>query len=370
MPARQTPRGCVELKGEIWYLRVPRRPRLALGRRSELRTRAAARAAADAWLARTRTEEIVPGPQLLAVEYFERFIRLQLPLMRPTSQAVYRGIIRRHIEPAVAGLKLVEVDTAWFTQFIAERAARMERKTLMNLRAVALQVLRQAVRDGFGACRISTADVRLPRRAKVARAQRYFTDDELTRILGGSSWPWRALWALMGYGGLRAGEALALTWSDVHLERRRPLLTVRQNAVRGRVGAPKTETSIADVPIIALLETELRSWQGIARLEAGGAAPKGLLFQTRNGTAYQADDVRRRTLRPLLARLGIAPAGLHAFRHSLPRILHGRGVSVAVIADIMRHASTAQTETYLHTGADDTWANLEQAGLAGAKEAA
>jgi site-specific recombinase XerD len=83
-----------------------------------------------------------------------------------------------------------------------------------------------------------------------------------------------------------------------------------------------------------------------------------------------ADVVRRRVLQPLLRSLGLAHAGHHAFRHGVPRMLAERGVSGAVIQQVMRHGTLAQTEQYLHVEARDLWANLEKAGLAGTKKAA
>lgn len=374
MRARADARGTVSLRGRTWWLRrwvtiadpetgEARREyrRERLGPKTELRTKAAARAAADDWIERTRPEPLAPGPNILAVAYLSRFDRFRIPLMRPTSQAVYRSVIRKHIAPAVAGVRLVDIDTAWLNRFVGARAGAMHRKTLINIRHVMLHILHSAVKDQYGACRIDTRDVKIPRSAKPAKPQRYFTAAELVRIIEASEFPWRALWAVMGYAALRAGEALALSWSDIDPERR--FITVTNNAVRGQVGLPKTASSSADVPILPQLGAVLgayQDWIMDERPEWGGT---GLLFRTRNRTPLYADDVRRYRLRPLLERLGIAPAGLHAFRHSVPRLLAERGVSVQTIRQVMRHRSTEQTEVYLHTSMDDVWANLEKAGL-------
>lgn len=374
MRARSDARGHVELRGPTWWLRrwvttadpdtgaltrAYRRERL--GSIKELRTRAAARAAADDWIERTRPEPLVPGPQILAVAYLRHFDRFRIPLMRPTSQAVYRSVIRKHIAPAVAGHRLVDLDTAWLNRFVGERARTMHRKTLINIRHVLLHLLHSAVKDQFGACRIDTRDVKIPRSAKPAKPQRYFTADELRRIIEASEFPWRALWAVMGYAGLRAGEALALRWDDFDFERR--FISIGRNAVRGTVGLPKTASSVADVPILPALAAVLGAYQDWI-LDERPEWQTGLLFRSRTGAPGRADDVRRHRLQPLLKRLGLAPAGLHAFRHSLPRMLAEQGVSVQTIRQVMRHRSTEQTENYLHNRLDDVWANLEKAALA------
>ena len=57
---------------------------------------------------------------------------------------------------------------------------------------------------------------------------------------------WTVLWMLAIHSGLREGELLALTWSDVDLERRtltvhRDLVTVKDQTPR--FGEPKSQTS-------------------------------------------------------------------------------------------------------------------------------
>ena len=396
MRARADARGHVELKGPTWWLRrtveivdpatgevrVQRR-RERIGPRTELRTRAAARAAADAWIEAQRPDVVMPGRQLLAIAWLEQFKRTHLRLMRPTSQAVYRGLLDKHLAPAAAGLRLRDLDSAWLKVLLAAKVrAGLAHATVQNIRGAALHLLRCALRAGYGAVRIDPREVRLPRQVNARHDRRYITAAELDRILEASPWPWRAVWALMGYGGLRIGEALGLEWEHIDFERR--FISIRQSAVRGRLGAPKTETSRADVPILPELDRQLRDYQvtligrelmvqRVARVLGDPATverPTGLLFRTRKGTAYFADDVRRRVLQPLLRSLGLAHAGHHAFRHGVPRMLAERGISGAVIQQVMRHGTLAQTEQYLHVEASDLWAHLDKAGLAGTKEAA
>ncbi len=369
MRARDDARGTVELRGPTWWLRRPGRDangkrlrRVRLGPKTELRTEKQARAAADEWLERSRVDVVKPGRQILAVAYLVHFRKTHMPLMRWTSQAQYRSILATHIEPRAAGRRLRDLDTPWLHALIAEVAAKYERKTVMNIRGVALHVLRQAIRDGYGACRIDPREVRVPRQSAVRRQRRFITGDELDRILDASPWPWRLVWALMGYGGLRVGEALGVAWEHIDLDH--DVISVQQNAVRGRLGAPKTETSQADVPILPALRDELAGYQAW-RIDHGEnlQMPTGLLFTTRNGTPFSADDVRRRVLHPLLQRLGIPKAGHHAFRHGVPRMLAALGISGPVIQQVMRHGTLAQTEEYLHVRASDMWTQLEAAGV-------
>jgi integrase len=368
MRGQRSARGSIELQGPTWWLRrtvlitdpatgevQARRSCERLGSRTELRTRAAARSAADEYLALLVPERVSPGRVLLAVQYLEQFLAVHVPLMRPTSQRKYRSVIRTCLVPACAGQRLLDLDTAFLRQLIASHSAKRARMTVASIRGILLQVLRQARRDGYAARIIDPRDVRLPKTA-AERERRNIRPDELDRILDASVYPWRALWAVMGYGGLRIGEALGLPWRHVDFERR--ILTIRQAAVAGTIAPLKTRTSRADVPILAPLEPILRQYRDLWQ-----SNPAGLLFATRRGKPFASDDVRRRQLQPLLAALGLPRAGCHAFRHGLPGRLAAAGVSPNVIRQVMRHANLAMTEAYLHTTAVDVLRSLDAAYL-------
>lgn len=369
MPRRSNARGHVELRGPTWWLtrsalvtdrqtgEIRRRTfRERLGPKTEIRSRAAARARADQWLAQLAPEQLVPGPRILAVQYFEYYIKTHAALMRTSSLKKYRAVIRVQIAPAFAGLAIAEIDSAMIRELIARLTTRYRRNTVQSIRGVLLQVLRQAARDGYGARRIDAREVRLPKANVVEPERPFFTTQQLDLILDSSDHPRRALWAVMGLAGLRVGEALGLCWSHVDFERQ--ILKIRQSAMAGKISPVKTGASAADLPILAPLAAILADYRRAWRPNAAG-----LLFATRRGTPLATDYVRRYWLQPLLASLGLPRAGCHAFRHGLPGRLSQAGVSTPVIQKIMRHATAAMTERYLHTRVEDIWHSLNAAGL-------
>lgn len=362
-----TGRGHIELVGPTWWLRVRERVvdpatgeirqvsrRTRIGSKFEYRSRVTARAAADEWLARLNPDVLAAGPELLAVAYFEEFIRTRLPLMRTSSQRRYRYIIRRRLTPEFRGKRLHEINGAAIRTMIARLAPELSRATVGSIRAVLLQILRQAIGDGYGACRINSRDVPLPKVSSAERLLRAIADPELERILVACDWPWKALWAVMGFAGLRVGEALGLTWEHVDLERR--VLRIRQNCVAGQLLALKTRSSRADLPMLERLVAILTEYANHWRPNTAG-----LLFATAKGTPLASDDVRRRQLHPLLRRLSLPAAGCHAFRHGLPQRLDAIGMSPAAIQRLLRHQSLAMTEKYLHLGTDEFAAAIAEA---------
>lgn len=354
--------GHLEQIGRGWFLRV-RVPvagargkarklqrRVRVGDAKQLRSHAAARAAADVWLRAQRPQTLQPGPGIRASEYFEHYLATHVALMRASSQRRYTSAVRAHLLPRFGALTLEAVDARALQAWIAALAPKLARESVRGLRAIALQILRQAITDGFSAHRIDPRGIRLPKETRAPRERREIADEELLRILEASELPWRLLWAIMGYGGLRIGEALGLQWK--HIDRASRVIRVRRSAVLGRIQPTKTETSKKDIPIIPELEAML------AHVLPG--KPDELVFYNRAGGALRSDNVRARVLQPLLKQLGIRHAGLHAFRHGLPGRLLAFGASPDVVQRVMRHGSLRQTETYLHSGNLDLHAALDR----------
>lgn len=359
--------GHIEQVGKTYYLRVwrnvvdretgevlRRQTRITLGSASKLRSEAAARKVADRWIASQNPESLQPGMQVTVCEYLEHFLATHVALMRPSSQRRYRSVINFYLVPEFGSDLLEQVDARRVQALASKLAPTKARETVRGVIAIVLQALGQARRDGFAVHRFERNAIKLPKASAVGREKRVIRDEELRLLVSESAQPWRALWALMGYAGLRCGEALGLTWDHIDLEA--GVIRVRQSAVLGQLQLPKTRTSRADVPILPELDAELRAYRLV-----WDANDRALLFVGRHGGPLRADNVRERQLRPTLKRLGLRHAGLHGFRHGLPARLDGIGVSPGVIQKCMRHASIEQTEAYLHVGNDDVRAALEAA---------
>lgn len=360
--------GHIELVGTTWYLRIRRRKvnretgeivptqeRIPLGLNGQIRSTVQARRIADRWLASQSPETLQPGMNVTAAEYFAHFVAMHVARMRPSSQKRYRSTINQHLMPEF-GCELLEViDATRIQRYIIAIAQKRARATVKTIVSTLMQILAKARFERYAVHRIEPKAVKLPNAWNVGKPQRHINAAELEQILAASVWPWLALWAVMAYAGLRISEALGLTWENVDLER--GVIKVRQQAVHGRLSLPKTKTSRADVPILPELDQVLRAYLD----HVGGERATGLLFRARNGSPLRADNVRYRQLHPMLGRLRIPRAGLHAFRHGLPGQLDLIGISPGVIQKCMRHASLAQTEAYLHVGNDDVRAAIDAA---------
>jgi integrase len=169
--------------------------------------------------------------------------------------------------------------------------------------------------------------------------QPYFTQDQLRQILEAAPARHRVLFALLATTGIRIGEAAGLHVEDVDLDN--GVIYVRRSVWNGQELEPKTDNAAREIDIdpalVALLRQHIES------------APRRRLFEARNGSPLSAGNIRRWVLQPLLAKLGIAKAGLHAFRHSRVTMLRKNGTPADLQKLWIGHSNLKTTDRYAHT---------------------
>lgn len=156
-------------------------------------------------------------------------------------------------------------------------------------------------------------------------------------------------WHVALYMGLRQGEALALRWSDVDLER--GILYVRRTLVRKpRVGlvfdTPKSQASARPVPIPPIVGAHFK----LAALD--GTDPDGLVFH-RDGQPidHRADWQSWRDVLDLASTPPWAPVpqvALHAARNTTAALLEASGVPDRMAAQILGQSTVEVTHGYQH----------------------
>jgi integrase len=138
---------------------------------------------------------------------------------------------------------------------------------------------------------------------------------------------------------MRIGEALGLHLDDLDLEH--GVICIRRSVWRGHELTPKTENAVREVDIDAALVKVLREYIGESK--------RTLLFESSNGTPLRDENLRNRVLKPLLARLRIPTAGLHAFRHGRVTVLRKNGTPSDLQKQWIGHSSLRTTDRYSHT---------------------
>jgi integrase len=206
---------------------------------------------AEKWI---KTHRRGPGPDLNPPEP---------PLVASWKDDVSR--LKTHVYPQIGALLLRDVKPKHVAEVVAiARNKKLAPRTLRNVYAIMQALFRDAEIDGLVAsnpCILGKSQLGKIRDNKTEwRATAIFTREELEKLISNPQIPWdrRILYALLGLGALRHGEAAALRWRHVvsGLEPLGRLIIANSN------GAPTTKTGAERwMPIHPVLAAMLAEWK-------------------------------------------------------------------------------------------------------------
>ena len=265
------------------------------------------------------------------------------PTLKPRTAIAYRQVIRDHLQPALGTTPLARLRPEQLQRLYADMLARGKSpKTISNVAGVLHAALKQAQQWRLVSANIASL-VSPPRRQ---RPEMHVLDAAEVRAIleaaGTASDPLAALWALALGTGMRAGEMLALRWSDIDLKR--GLISVRHSLVvnSSELADPKTDASRRIIHLSGALIDRL------ARHKAD-AQPALFVFHRSDGRPLSHAMVLKAWHRAL-KRAGLPKLRFHDARHSVATTLLARTGNARMVADVLGHADVATTlRMYAHT---------------------
>lgn len=157
-----------------------------------------------------------------------------------------------------------------------------------------------------------------------------------------------ALWCVMIGAALRPGEALALSWDALELDRSPAVLHVRAHLRTGTdglyLGVPKTARSARSLDLPTFTAEALRDHR---RAEHSVLSNQwdGLCFQTSSGTPFAHRNVRR-DLAKLCKRADVPAVTPYDLRRTAASLLVDSGVHLESVADLLGHSSLSTTRAH------------------------
>jgi integrase len=306
--------------------------------------------------------------------------------LKPATLNSYEGLTRLYIRPALAKKKLNRLSPGDIRLFLAgfkngclcclrdvdkarpkeERTCcavgrccerRPSARTVQYVHAVLRSALQQAVREELIARNVA----RIVETPTVERQEVKPLDAAEARMLLKTARTHRlyALWLLLVSTGLRRGEVLGLTWSDIDLTNGQ--LRVRRNLQRIKreliFGTPKTTRSLRTISLpkrCMKALTEHRDGQERERKVAGdkwkpvAGQPSGLVFTTATGRATDPRSLNR-MLTVLCREAKVRRVRVHDLRHTCASLLLAQGVDARTIMETLGHSTITMTlDTYAH----------------------
>ena len=173
---------------------------------------------------------------------------------------------------------------------------------------------------------------------------------------------------LLAETGLRRGEALALSWEDIDLQK--GTLCVRGTLARSDRGlyltSPKTRTSIRQLHLPQHLVDLLSSHQLAQNTEIAHAGnqyiQKGFVFATKTGEPVDPRNLQR-SVQIACRKAGLPSVSPHTLRHSAATTMLEAGIPIHVVSRQLGHSSINITvDVYGHVSDDGAKAAMETLG--------
>jgi len=319
------------------------------------------------------------GPTYTVGEYVARWIE-QHPTAKDSTKGLYRGLLRGCIDPDIGKVKLgaVNADTVRVWHYRLGRrlagaiAADRERLELAGRtpssatvrdgrtrQAQAYRLLRAAMATaladgliGEQPCRIAGAGTPRPSVERRDLAERLLTPAQVADVAAGMPPRYRVLVLAAAWSGLRQGELLALTRTDLDLEACPPVVRVRRRVRRNDDGSmdvdtPKSAASLRTValpgPLRDALVDHLR--------EFVSDETESLVFATANGTVPARSSLTQ-MLHRATAAAGVPSMRFHDLRHCAQVLAAESGATLAELMARMGHSTPNAAQVYMHARAE------------------
>jgi len=290
--------------------------------------------------------------------------------LKESSVSRYQNLIETHILPELGNKRMDQLTTSVINCHLTSmlKNGRLDNNGGLSaayVRSIAL-IINSAI--AFGA----TADLCRPLKASISKPP--VPKQELTILSTESQTVLecgllenmcaeKLLIYITLYTGLRIGEACALRWEDIDLDRK--LLYVKQTLSRvwyvenGKkkskwiIDSPKTPSSQRYIPICSKLYAVLCSFPH--------AAKQGYILTDTKTTGFLSPRTFEYRYKSILKKCGLEVFNYHALRHTFATRCIERGVDIKSLSEILGHSDVAITlNTYVHSSMDLKRLQLEK----------
>lgn len=284
---------------------------------------------------------IDPAKGRIRVGYiYERYIETHRGLWKETHLRPVESFWHNHLEELVADRAIASIRKSDVQQMVNDWASTMSPSMTLRGFGIIKGIFATAKADGIIRQAKAIEGIDLPHKPKRKDNRHYLTAGQLINLANHSG-HYRALVLLLGFCGLRHGEAAALHPDDIDLHQCR--IHVRHNLDKsGNETTPKNY-EIRDVPIPVNLVPVLAA-------EKRGVDPEGYVFRDEDGHRLRYRSVGKNSRGWWIHALkdaGLEPMTMHDLRHAAASIAIHAGANVKAVQRMLGHKSAAMTlDTY------------------------
>ena len=272
----------------------------------------------------------------------------------PSTMTRYLGLLTRYIVPTIGDVPISQVDKGHVLQVIQHMSSQNQSpRSQQQARALLSVALNAAVNKEL----LSHNPVKLTKNVGLNKKPiSPLSQDEVRKLLDSTVGTFQhARLHIALLLGLRQGEALGLTWSDIDLEEKKIRVHNQIQKVYGKriFTSLKTDSSIRVVMIGDSTCLALKAHKSIVKQmehQAGTSWNEfNLVFPNKYGQPVQSKWDYQCWINAL-AKCEIPRRSLHNARHTAGTLLYSSGADIETIRRILGHSSIALTSrTYVHT---------------------
>jgi integrase len=280
-----------------------------------------------------------------ATLWLESVQRRKRKPVKPRTAHAWKSYLK-YINGMIGTMQLADVNNRNMKEFVAMMAAeknagepRFSAKSIDSYLAVIKSVV-ASVRNENGEPVYSVKWNAEYMDVPVAEEQNtpVFTAKEIETIISKAEGQDRLLYALLAGTGLRIGEAFALKVEDI----KDTVLHVKSSAWDGTLCSPKTVNGKREVDLHSSLAEALRAHIG--------ERVTGHVFPSERGTPLRNSNLLRRSLHPILGKMGKPLCGFHAFRRFRAAHLDKELVPEILVHIWMGHSNKDMQQRYSRSG--------------------
>jgi integrase len=292
-------------------------------------------------------------------EYLDYWLaQVAKPLVRPTTYAKYEVMVRLYLKPGLGRNRLDRLSVAAVQSYLNDRLTAGDSPAKVQaIRMVLGAALTRAMREELihrNVARLATLPPAPP-----ARIEPWSAGEARAFLAASQHHALHSAFVLLVLYGLRRGEVLGLSWTDVDFGQ--GVIHVRQQLIRAghqlQLGPVKTAAGRRKLPLLGVARAALLTEQAVARSKAPRSSGNSwtrhdLVFTTRTGNAIEPRNLARSFDR-LTRQAGLRTIRLHDLRHTTATLLKQLGVPPRDAMEILGHSRIAVT-LEIYTAADDT----------------
>lgn len=293
--------------------------------------------------------DVVKNSEITVRDWIVQYFELYGGQLRKTTLKSRTSRIDAHIIPEIGNIKIQKLTRMQYQKFINRKLETLSEGTVKGIHGTVMLLINKAVEHNIidrnrlkGIVISKTEDEKI----------KFLTREQVDQFLKAAKTfkydQYVAFFTLLRTG-LRKGELLALTWSDVDFENK--LITVNKN--RNHLGTfpPKTKKSNRVISIDNKLAKELKklsTWQKKNKLKSKTYRENNYVIVNENGFEYDEWKLNK-ILTEICEKTKLKKIGPHALRHTHAVMLLESGVDIKTVSDRLGHTKINMTaDVYLH----------------------